>query len=223
MEVELMRAIKTISLYGFVTVLVLTLGGCAAQSDDDVEVAGEEGGGLFDFLEGSETYEVPAGTALTFAIAETLSTSSNESGDPFTATLSAPLVVDGRELIPSGARATGRVTEATESGRVRGRASIQLVIEEIEHGGEIYELSTDAYHAVAEATKGEDAATIGAGAGIGAAVGAVLGGGDGAAQGAAIGGGGGTAVVLATRGDEIEIAAGSRIPFVLNEAVSVTF
>ena len=60
-----------------------------------------------------------------------------------------------------------------------------------------------------EATKGEDAAKIGIGAGVGAAIGAIAGGKSGAAKGGAIGGAAGTGAVIATRGKEIELAAGA--------------
>jgi hypothetical protein len=57
----------------------------------------------------------------------------------------------------------------------------------------------------------KDALKIGGGAGIGAAVGGILGGGDGAAKGAAIGGAAGTGMVLATRGADAEVAAGTTL------------
>jgi len=56
-----------------------------------------------------------------------------------------------------------------------------------------------------------DATKIGVGAGAGAAIGAILGGKKGAAEGAAVGGGAGTAVVLASKGDEVRLAAGADV------------
>ena len=50
---------------------------------------------------------------------------------------------------------------------------------------------------------------IGGGAGIGAVIGGIVGGASGAAKGAAIGGAAGTGAVLATRGKEVELAAGT--------------
>ena len=63
----------------------------------------------------------------------------------------------------------------------------------------------------AEGTKKQDAAKIGGGAAAGAVIGGLLGGGDGAAKGAAIGGGAGTGVVLATRGKEVTVPAGTAV------------
>ncbi len=67
----------------------------------------------------------------------------------------------------------------------------------------------------AESTTKADVAKIGAGAIGGAIIGAIAGGGDGAAKGAAIGGSAGTGVVLATRGREVTVAAGTPASAVL--------
>ena len=67
----------------------------------------------------------------------------------------------------------------------------------------------------------QDAAKIGAGAVGGAIVGGIVGGGDGAAKGAAIGGAGGTGVVLATRGKEVRMAAGTPLSVRLSQALTV--
>ena len=72
-----------------------------------------------------------------------------------------------------------------------------------------------------EASKGEDATKIGAGAGIGAVIGGILGGGSGAAKGAAIGGAAGTGAVLATKGKDVTVAAGADIAATLAEPSSI--
>jgi hypothetical protein len=77
------------------------------------------------------------------------------------------------------------------------------------------------YAREAEATKGEDAKKIGIGAGAGAIVGGIIGGGKGAAIGAGVGGGAGTGAVLATKGKEVALPAGSRVTVRLEESVQV--
>jgi hypothetical protein len=59
-------------------------------------------------------------------------------------------------------------------------------------------------------------------AGIGAAIGAIAGGGKGAAIGAGIGGAAGAGTVLATRGEQAELAAETRLSFRLKNPVTVT-
>ena len=52
-------------------------------------------------------------------------------------------------------------------------------------------------------------------------IGAILGGGGGAAKGAAIGGAGGTGVVLATRGHEVRVPAGTNLIVRLESPITV--
>ena len=72
-------------------------------------------------------------------------------------------------------------------------------------------ISTHSVSFEGEATKSEDATKVGAGAGIGAVIGGIVGGGKGAAKGAMIGGAAGAGTVLATRGRDVELAAGSEV------------
>jgi hypothetical protein len=225
-----MKAMKAILLVG----MLITAGFATACTAEESEVNGpsedgeangpsedgEANGGL-DSSDASEDVEVPEGTVLTFELLETLRASTSEAGDTFEARLADPIVVEGQTVFQAGAEATGRVLGAVESGRVAGRASLRLTIDEISHDEEPLSLATAPFEAVAESTTDQDAVTIGAGAGIGAAIGAVIGGERGAATGAAIGGGSGTAVVLATRGDDIEIPSGTRVNFVLAAPLEV--
>ena len=60
-------------------------------------------------------------------------------------------------------------------------------------------------------TKKKDATKIGIGTGAGAIIGGIVGGGKGAAIGAGVGAAGGTGVVMATRGEEVRLAAGTPV------------
>jgi hypothetical protein len=84
-----------------------------------------------------------------------------------------------------------------------------------------YDVQTSTLTHVAPATKGEDAAKIGVGAGAGAIIGGILGGGDGAAKAAVIGGGAGTGVVLATKGKEMRLAPGADVTSQLTAPLTV--
>jgi hypothetical protein len=73
------------------------------------------------------------------------------------------------------------------------------------------DLRTDPVNFEAEATKGEDATKVGAGAVGGAILGGILGGKKGAAKGAIAGGAVGGGVVAATRGKEVVVAEGTNV------------
>jgi hypothetical protein len=140
---------------------------------------------------------------------------------PVTARLRQAVVVDGYTALPAGSIVTGTVTDVDRAGRVKGRARLAFRFNQIQVRGEREELRTNPVAFEAEATKGEDATKIGAGAGIGAIVGGIVGGGKGAAKGGAIGGAAGTGVVLATRGKEVELASGTDITATLAQPTTV--
>src|SRR5437667_8399865 len=72
---------------------------------------------------------IPSGTKLSVALIDSLDTSKNSAGDHFLASLAEPIVVDGKTLIEKGTKVRGRVVEVQDSGRVKGRASISLVLD----------------------------------------------------------------------------------------------
>lgn len=128
-------------------------------------------------------------------------------------------------LLSAAACSSQREIDTVErSGQVEGLASIRVHFTSLAAAGRDDRYGIDAtYSETAEPTKGSDAARIGIGigAGAGAAIGGLLGGKGGAAKGAAIGGGAGTAVVLATRGKEVEHAAGARLTVRLRKSLEV--
>jgi len=164
-----------------------------------------------------------AGTLLSVRLVEALSSDRNQTGDTFTATLDQPLVADGLVIAERGARLEGRVVEAAQAGRVRGLSNLAIELTRLSTSdGQRVAISTETFQKQGTASKGKDAAKIGAAAGIGAAIGAIAGGGKGAGIGAAIGGAAGTGGVMATRGEPAVLHTETRISFRLKEAVTVT-
>jgi hypothetical protein len=164
---------------------------------------------------------IPTGTTLPLSLTSSMASDTSSIEDPVTAELTRAVSIDGREVLPAGARLTGTVTQVDDSNRVQGRAMIAFRFTSLQTGGEKYNVQTAALTHVAPATKGEDATKIGIGAGAGAVIGGLLGGGDGAAKGAAIGGGAGTGVVLASKGKEMRLAPGADVTSRLTAPVTV--
>jgi hypothetical protein len=162
-----------------------------------------------------------AGTVLRVRTTSTISTKTATAGDVFEASLAEPVMAGGREVLPKGAPVQGRVVEADAGGRVKGLASLSLALTAVNAHGTSVPIATGAVAKQAETTKKKDAAKVGIGAGIGAAIGAIAGGGKGAAIGAATGGGAGTAAVLATRGDAAVVPAESVLTFQLSKPATV--
>lgn len=165
---------------------------------------------------------VPASTAIAVELNTTVASNASRQGDPVEATLTAPLEVDGRIVAPAGSELLGRVTAVEASGRVRGRAMLEVRFDRLRAGSVTHEIDTDPIRYVADSTRSDDARTVGIGAGLGALVGAIADGGQGAAVGAAIGAGGGTAVVLSTPGDEVNLGAGTPLEARLAQPFTAT-
>jgi len=163
---------------------------------------------------------IPAGTRLAAVLTDPLGTDSSAPNDFFAATLGEPVVVDGRTVLEAGTRLRGRVVDVQESARVRGLASIRLVLAEILLDSGSIAIRTTEFSETAGSTEGRDAGIIAGGAGVGAAIGAIAGGAKGAAVGAIAGGGAGTGAVLATDGDELHYPSGTRIAFTLAAGVA---
>lgn len=164
---------------------------------------------------------VPAGTALAVRLNHGLSTEKNNSGDSFSASLSAPLEINGMLVAPAGSQVRGQLTEVVDSGRVEGRARMTMVLNEIEVDGKSFDISTAPRFFQAPGTKKRDAGVIAGSAAVGAAIGAIAGGGKGAAIGAGVGGGAGTGAVLATKGKPVAFGPETSIRFMLDGPVQM--
>jgi hypothetical protein len=166
---------------------------------------------------------IPEGTTLRVELHTTVSSEKSEIEDAVRGTLRTGVSVDGTEVLPAGTPLAGTVTIAERSARVKGRARVGFRFTHVDPSddGERIAIRTNTYIVQAQATKKQDAAKIGGGAVGGAIVGGLLGGGDGAAKGAAIGGAAGTGVVLATRGKEVTLPAGTPVSVKLAAPVMV--
>lgn len=172
---------------------------------------------------GSHLIQIPAaaqtlepGTRLEVRTTRTISTKSCAVGDTFLATLEAPLMNGDREIAAKGADVEGKVTICEKSGRVKGRAAIELELTRVKmREGNWLDVYTSTFDQEASASKKSDAAKVGIGAAAGAVLGAIFGGGKGAAIGAAAGGGAGLGTVLITKGKASEIPAETILVFSL--------
>jgi hypothetical protein len=164
---------------------------------------------------------LPAGTVLPLTLETTVASNSSRVEDRVQARLRRDVVVNGRTVLPAGTPVRGIVTEARESGRVKGRGRIGVRFTSLAAHDESYRLRTASIVREAPGTKKKDAATIGIPAGAGALIGGLAGGKKGAAIGAAAGGGGGTAVVLSTRGKAARLGRGAALSARLVEPLTV--
>ena len=69
---------------------------------------------------------IPSGTRFRVSLIDAVSSDKSRPGDSFMASLAEPIAVDGKTVLEKGTIIHGRVVDAKESGRVKGRATIEL-------------------------------------------------------------------------------------------------
>jgi len=173
------------------------------------------------FTDRSDPLTVPGATAIHVTLDQVLSSDQSRAGDRFEATVSEPVVIDEKTVIPAGTHATGLVVDARPSGRLMGRAHLQLALESVEVDGNTYRLRTTKSLRVGGNHKKRNWAWIGGGAGGGALLGAIAGGGKGALIGGPIGAGAGTAVAYFTGKKDIHLRPETPLTFRLAQPVTI--
>jgi hypothetical protein len=164
---------------------------------------------------------VPAETALTVVLDEPLGSKTSSTGQNFSATVSAPVEVDGRTAIPKGAHVTGVVREAKSAGRFKGGAVLSVALESVTVGGATYDLHTTDRTQTSTGKGKRTAGMVGGGGAAGALIGGLAGGGKGAAIGAVVGAGGGAAGAGLTGNREIVLPAETHLTFKLQDPVEI--
>ena len=169
----------------------------------------------------SEDVTLPESTAIHVRLDQAVASDQNRPGDHFEATVSEPVVIDGKTVIPQGAYAEGLVVDAQHSGRLKGRARLQLELETVSVNGQNYGVRTLSSYRAGGGHKKRNWALIGGGAGGGALIGALAGGGKGALIGGPVGAGAGTAVALLTGKKDIHLRPETPLTFKLAEPVTI--
>jgi hypothetical protein len=182
-----------------------------------------------------EGQSVPAGTALMIKLDTTLATFSNRVGDPFRGSLTQPVVLNGKTIIPAGAAVEGRLTKLSEPRRISGKPTIGILPEAvILPGGQRYFL--DAVLVDTNAGRGTDVneegqftgagldrrdkLETGGGAAGGMLIGGLIGGGPGILIGGAVGAGSTTVHWLSKHRSAI-LPAGTELTLELNRPLTM--
>jgi hypothetical protein len=164
---------------------------------------------------------VPEETAIHVTLDQGISSNQNRPGDHFEATISEPVILNDKTVIPQGTPVEGIVVDARPSGHLMGRAHLQLALESMQLNGKTYDLKTSTSYRRGGDHKKRNWAWIGGGAGGGALIGAAAAGGKGALIGGPIGAGAGTAVAYFTGKKDIHLRPETPLEFRLYQPVTV--
>lgn len=219
-----MRSPKRDLLLAFLlSVTLLTVGcshGAQAKSQPD-NTDSKQPGVLARIFETTKPVTVPEGTQLDVVLDQTISTAENRSGDPFQATVSSPVLIDDKTVIPRDALVKGHIVDARPSGHLKGVPHLDLTLDSVEVNGQSYEIVTRDFGRTGKNHNKRNGVLIGGGAGLGAVIGGVAGGGVGALIGSSVGAGAGTAGAAFTGKRDIRIPAETILSFRLTRAVSI--
>jgi len=169
-----------------------------------------------------QSLTLPAGTVIRVRVNEWLSSDRNVTGDDFSAVLDQPIVVDGWVVARRGQSETGRVTMAKKS---RGSGTSQLGLQLLGLtfvDGQQLPIETQLLQNTGGNSAGHNAAVVGGTTGVGAAIGAIAGGGTGAAIGAIAGGAAGMIGVYSTPGRPTTIPPETVLSFRLQAPVTIS-
>lgn len=173
------------------------------------------------FANRPELVTVPEQTPIRVTLDHAVTSDQSRPGDHFEATVAEGVVVGGKTVIPQGAHAEGLVVDAKKSGRLMGRARLQLALQTVEVTGQQYDVRTTSSPRIGGDHKKRNWAWIGGGAGGGALVGAAAAGGKGALIGGPVGAAAGTTFALLTGKKDIKLRPETPVTFKLAEPVTI--
>ena len=182
-----------------------------------------------------QEYVVLSGTRILLRLTNSVNTKRIAVGDRVYLETAAPVFVKGRQIIPRGSFVNGTVKESNRAGKVKGAAGLLLEFDTLTLSNGVArdlkarpssvdtkgDLDREEGKIKGESSKGRDAGVIAGTAATGTLIGATVGraaGGavKGAGIGAAAGAVGGLIGVLATRGADVVLPAGTTMELVVN-------
>jgi hypothetical protein len=162
---------------------------------------------------------LPRGSRLEVRLGQTIDVKHAASGDRFTGSLVAPVVVGNTVAVPAGSIATGEVLFAHRRGMFKGQSVMALTLTRLEVNGTQYHIDTGTLARTKKGKGRRSAAFIGGGAGMGMLIGGVATGGVGLLVGGLAGGGAGALGAAFTGNRDLSIPAESVVTFRLQDAL----
>lgn len=155
---------------------------------------------------------IPAGTAFRVRTLDLIDVDSTEAGAKFRGTVDDPIMLGGDVIVPRGADVTMVAAKVQQGGKVKGSDLIELKVNAISVRGRSYPVVTSVSQTKSAGEGKKSAGKILGGAGLGAIIGGIAGGGKGAGIGALVGGAGGTILTLTSQ-PHLKVPAESRLEF----------
>jgi hypothetical protein len=161
---------------------------------------------------------VLAGTPIAVRMVDSLDTKTTQTGALFTATLDSNLVANGVVVARKGATVHGKVIKSENARRLTGKSEMQLELRDIVINGAAQPIRTSGFQQKGKSEGAQTAKKVVAGAGLGAAIGAI---GGNAGKGAAIGAVSGVGVSMIKKGQPIQFPSETLLEFSLAQPATL--
>jgi hypothetical protein len=196
-----------------VAVVSLLTAGCFETDVDRANTSGLASGWF-----GGPRLTVPVGAVIDVQLGQTLSSETAHAGDPWQGSVTIPVYVDGREVIPSGSVLNGVVVRA-EKAQQGSRARLELRVTSVRIGDRQTSLSAYSDPVIAGSPRARNLGAIAGGAVAGALLGKATG--NHAGTGAVLGGAIATGAVATSKGYQVVLPDGARMKFFVDHDVAV--
>jgi hypothetical protein len=161
------------------------------------------------------TITVPTGSTVLVRMLDSLDTRQTQTGALFTTSLDSNLVVNGVVVAKKGTTLHGKVTKSTDAGRMAGKSEMQLELIDIVINGAAHPITTSDFQQKGKSEGAATAKKTAAGAGLGAAIGAISGN---AGKGAAIGAVSGVGLAAVKKGQPITVPSETLLSFTIAQS-----
>jgi hypothetical protein len=165
--------------------------------------------------------ELPAGTAITVRLIDSIDSRQNKVGQTFNASLDEPVLINGNTAIPRGSDAIVKLVDDKESGKLAGKTVLTLDLVSVRVNGQMVDINTQTFSQASGSRGARTAKLAGGGAALGAIIGGIAGGGRGAAIGAGAGAGAGAGTEILTKGQQVRIPSETRLTFTVDTPIRI--
>jgi hypothetical protein len=161
---------------------------------------------------------VLAGSTLLVRMVDSLDTSKTQTGQIFTATLETNLIANSVIVARKGTTVHGKVTHSENAKRLTGKSDLQLALSDIVINGVAHPLTTSSFQEKGKSEGAQTGKKVIAGAGLGAAIGAI---GGNAGKGAAIGAVSGVGLAAVKKGEPIRVPSETLLEFTISQPTNL--
>jgi uncharacterized protein YcfJ len=165
---------------------------------------------------------MPANTAISVALVDSIDTDVQVSGTDFSATLSRAIIVDGHTLFADGAQARGTLNKIVQSGHLKTPAELNFRLNSIQDkAGHWISVGTDMIVEKKDSHTNKEVAMIGGGAVVGGIIGKIIDRKNSTEIGAVAGAAAGTGLAAATGKKDIFHPAGTEVVFYSSQPLQI--